>query len=446
MMRKHLLCALSLSCVMGLMTTEVFAESEVDLLAVNQRLYELGYRDDAGGAELDEETVNALRNFQQANSLGITGEADPGTVLVLHSDSAISEAKYIERVADSYDLPELSAGDYGQEVLRLQETLMALGYMDKRGDGNFDSDTTEAVCRFQLANGLELTGKADSTLCTRLYGGTPVAWQSFLDSCQSHAGESGEKVRLLQRWLKCTGLYDGDCTANFGEETQRAVREFQQQLGLSASGDADSATIRALFGDVCALCSDAATLRRGMPGAQALCEGLSKLGYMTHQHFDMQTELALMQFQFANGMAVTGTADESVITALSAPNAVGRAGFVATAAVSTQDFPQRLAHEAAALLGEVSGFDDEFGLVQYVYLRCGVAVLDISQLSATSADVTEARAGDVMVAEFDGGEHCGIVIGDGGLIYRDPSTRIVTVYPQLRGATTVKLCRVAGME
>ena len=64
-------------------------EPEIDLLEVDHKLYELGYRDGACNGVLDEVTVNALRNFQIANALEVTGEADAATVALLLSGEAV---------------------------------------------------------------------------------------------------------------------------------------------------------------------------------------------------------------------------------------------------------------------------------------------------------------------------------------------------------------------
>lgn len=441
-------CALALLCALalGLVPFGAGAEDEVDLLTVDHRLYELGYRDAACSGVLDDAMVNALRNFQKANGLGITGQPDPGTVLVLLSNSARSQADYIASVVEENKRVELGVGAGGEDVLELQEALEALGYMPEKADGYFRASTLEAVCRFQLANGLEVTGTADAAVYARLFGESPITWSAFLDGCVASMGESGDKVRLLQRWLSRTGYYEGAYTARYGEATQRAVSAFQCDAALPQSGDADEATVRALYGNARALRTAATTLRRDMAGAQELCEGLSALGYSSHNRFDMQTELALMQFQFANGRAVTGVADGDTLVLLNSPNAVGCAGYVAggAEAAGNADFPAHLLECAQQLLGEVSGFDDEFALVQYVCLCYGVAVLNRNQLSEVGTQLDEARPGDVLVAEFNGSEHWGLITDDGGLIYRDPSTRIVKVYPRLLGATEFRIYRVGG--
>ena len=76
-------------------------ESDVDMLEVDHKLYELGYRDSACNGELDDVTINALRNFQAVNGLEVTGEPDMQTVSLLLSGEAISEQAYLTGLAQA---------------------------------------------------------------------------------------------------------------------------------------------------------------------------------------------------------------------------------------------------------------------------------------------------------------------------------------------------------
>jgi N-acetylmuramoyl-L-alanine amidase len=56
-------------------------------------------------------------------------------------------------------------------------------------------------------------------------------------------------IRAAQQQLKYSGLYDGSVDGKMGSETQRALRQFQQQHGLRQSGTLDERTYTALQGD-----------------------------------------------------------------------------------------------------------------------------------------------------------------------------------------------------
>ena len=229
-MKRKLICLLALLavampvCALG----EAAADPEVDMLEVDHKLYELGYRDSACNGELDDVTVNALRNFQAVNGLEVTGEADAQTVSLLFSGQAISEQAYLTGLAQlRSEQPLLAEGSNGADVEKLQRALKELGYFKGNCDGAYGDATAAAVFRFQLANGLLETGVADSALFVRLYDGAPVDWNGFLKESCAVAGDSGIHVRRLQKWLKNKGFFRGECTGRYGEATQQAVKRFQ---------------------------------------------------------------------------------------------------------------------------------------------------------------------------------------------------------------------------
>ena len=62
----------------------------------------------------------------------------------------------------------------------------------------------------------------------------------------SQAGSSGVEVEEIQRVLKERGLFKGDITGYYGEQTRQAVTDFQKQQGLPRTGVADEATLKRL--------------------------------------------------------------------------------------------------------------------------------------------------------------------------------------------------------
>ena len=65
----------------------------------------------------------------------------------------------------------LRKGTNGPSVVRMQEVLIALGYLDGKADGDFGSGTQNAVIQFQAVNGLSADGIAGSKTLTLLYSG-----------------------------------------------------------------------------------------------------------------------------------------------------------------------------------------------------------------------------------------------------------------------------------
>lgn len=62
----------------------------------------------------------------------------------------------------------------------------------------------------------------------------------------SRVGSSGSEVTQIQQALKDRGLFTVNVTGYYGTITERAVRKFQQQQGLTVDGIAGPQTLRAL--------------------------------------------------------------------------------------------------------------------------------------------------------------------------------------------------------
>ena len=146
---------------------------------------------------------------------------------------------------DSY--AELKNEDGGDAVKTLESALLALGYLDSVPASNFSANTVNALKRLQAACGMEQTGIADVATQRVLYSGNAPA--SPLLSASLTNGSSGENVTRLQNRLLALGYLsqsssvDGD----YGSKTAAAVKLFQTAAGGSATGVADSKTLRALY-------------------------------------------------------------------------------------------------------------------------------------------------------------------------------------------------------
>lgn len=423
-------------------------EAETDMLAVDHRLYELGYRDGACNGVLDEVTVNALRNFQRANGLPVTGEPDDDTVRLLMSDEAVSQPDYLTAYALEFtSRPVLVDGSSGDEVIHLQRTLNKLGYYTGSSDGVYGAETAAAVCRFQLANGLEVTGVADGALFMRIYDGEPKTWKEFLNESCAVAGDSGPAVRTLQLWLKQKGYFNGECTGRFGDGTLQAVKRFQADNQIEVTGDADLATCGALYWNVTGYMRDSTALRRGETGADvdALCRDLAGLGYPAHGRFNMQTELALMQFQLVNKLPVTGVADDVTLVKMRSEGATRPEDYQPSGkpVPDVENLNVRIARQAAAMLGQFSELDTEFGFVQYVNLKCGVKLMNADQLTRIEVGPADAiQAGEILGVTVDGREILGISSADRALIYRADNGYIVMRYLDMMEADSICIYRM----
>ena len=138
-------------------------------------------------------------------------------------------------------------GDRGDRTRDLQSRLLALGFhVDQvEVDGHrFGLATEAAVRNFQQERGLLVDGTVG-----------PQTWQELVEAGYALGDRvlylrnplfRGDDVRALQRRLNLLGFDPGRQDGIFGEQTGRAVLEFQTNVGLRADGIVGSTTRRAL--------------------------------------------------------------------------------------------------------------------------------------------------------------------------------------------------------
>jgi peptidoglycan hydrolase-like protein with peptidoglycan-binding domain len=165
-------------------------------------------------------TETAVRNFQTAHALPVTGAVDAATWAALGGTTT----------------PVLQIGDRGDRVLELQRLLTATGQNPGPLDGVFGSRTAAAVTAFQQSAALPLTGKVDQVTWDRLAGGVVLL----------RIGSTGNDVLEVQTRLAAIGYPPRGTDGKFGQLTEAAVRAFQGAVSLPVTGVVDLATLGAL--------------------------------------------------------------------------------------------------------------------------------------------------------------------------------------------------------
>ena len=431
---KRILCILAALCLAPCMSPA--SAQSVDASA---RLAELGYLR-AGGEDMD----TAVRNFQTANGLEVTGGLDEATLQALADEEALSKTSYLQALAGRYAGVALESGNTGDDVRAMQQALRDLGYYTGGTDGVFGDATRVAVVAFQTANGLAPTGTADGAMLMLLHEGKTLTWQNFIAGKLCQRGDSGAAVRSLQRRLKGMGYYDGECTDAFGEATQRALQYFQEQNGLEATGEADEATCRLLYSGQGISLLDDGVLRQGDTGeaVSALQQQLYALGYLATQpdgNFGADTYVAVTLFQLASGLEPTGEADGALLTSLSAQGATpfAQAGDALHASLEAMD-AAALAR-AAAVAGEMPGqaFDGHedaacpgFPFAQYAYARAGAGLTDPARIYEEAIgqpfDADALLGGElILLQRSDGSLLFTVSLGGTRVAYADAATGFI---------------------
>jgi len=228
---------------------------------LQQRLKDLGHFPQNQGTSIYYRriTQDAVRSFQRtyaAYGLKATGDADDFTLYYL------GLGPYPTRLMPSYPpspgqprtirtCDGWRFGHKGYEIRTLQQKLKALGFFYGGVDGKYRERTRDAVTRFQKVNNLTPTGCADyNTLVAINQGITEISYsyppityplprpnpgQNF-DIFTLRRNSRGELVRQLQTYLKKLGFNPGAIDEVFGNDTEFALRQFQQSVGLYPDG------------------------------------------------------------------------------------------------------------------------------------------------------------------------------------------------------------------
>ncbi|MBP0019855.1 MAG: peptidoglycan-binding protein [Cyanobacteria bacterium SBLK] len=144
----------------------------------------------------------------------------------------------------------LKKGDRNSEVRDLQQRLQRMGYFNGPVTGYYGSITTEAVIRFQRAQGLSADGvvgvRTQNALQGNSGGSAPTVRTPIAPGGVLKRGQKSDRVKRLQLTLRERGYFVGPATGYYGSITENAIRRFQRNRGLVADGIAGTKTQQAL--------------------------------------------------------------------------------------------------------------------------------------------------------------------------------------------------------
>jgi peptidoglycan hydrolase-like protein with peptidoglycan-binding domain len=139
----------------------------------------------------------------------------------------------------------LKKGNRGPAVEELQRKLTSLGFSTKGIDGVFGQNTESAVRQFQKARRLTVDGVVGPATRKALGGITvtkptspssPSKGSDLAKSGILKKGSKGDSVKELQRILTAKGYNTKGLDGFFGQNTDKAVRQFQKARGLAVDG------------------------------------------------------------------------------------------------------------------------------------------------------------------------------------------------------------------
>ena len=200
----------------------------------------------------------------------------------------------------------LYSGYMGADVKKLQTRLKNLGYFDTDVTDFYGSLTQTAVCEFQEAASLNITGVADEETLEAVYADDAPVLQ-FEDIT---LGDYTEDSLKAQQRLQELGYFYDDPTGYFGEVTAIAVSQFQSANGLYSTGVIDSLTYDLLFDESAISNPNEGNVSYGMKGdsVRAIQQRLIDLRYLVGtptEEFDDDTLNALHSYQDTLGIEHT---------------------------------------------------------------------------------------------------------------------------------------------
>lgn len=142
----------------------------------------------------------------------------------------------------------ITMGARGENVVRIQQRLMSLGYNVPGGaDGQYGSGCREMVKKFQGDNCLEIDGDVGENTWNTLFPLQNQKENSEWPRYHIAKGMSDGNVSIIQKRLSNLGYSIGPIDGIFGEKTEIAVKDFQKINRLDDDGIVGRDTWNALF-------------------------------------------------------------------------------------------------------------------------------------------------------------------------------------------------------
>lgn len=221
-------------------------DSGDEVLRLERRLNRLGYMDVEPDDEFDDYAARAASAFREAAGLEAGDVLDKAAVDALFSEDA--------PVAESYVPHDIARGDSSLAVKAVEGALMRGGMLAAMPSGTYDSGVTAAVERLHayLADSQIEAYRANASLFENSEA-LSVEAQIFLTTeWLTIPNNSMDEATVLRAQRRLNTLFYLDrayIDGLMGALTVDALKEFQTENGLSATGRLTAATREVLFSD-----------------------------------------------------------------------------------------------------------------------------------------------------------------------------------------------------
>ena len=242
----------------------------------------------------------------------------------------------------AWDSSTLYNGCSGNEVKKLQQALINLGFLNGTADGKFGNKTEEAVRRFQKANKLDVDGLAGKMTQEILY----AAEKATVSADPAPAAEQAVQEQVVQEASEPVSTAPAETTPAETTPVQTTPAETTPAETVQAS----SAT-SAVSSSASLFSGNYASLRKGASGdrVKIMQQALIQLKYLSGKadgKFGKQTQAAVIAFQKKQNLDPDGVAGKKTLTALE--KAVSNGSTSSTASSSSTAETAASAQSAAS--------------------------------------------------------------------------------------------------
>jgi peptidoglycan hydrolase-like protein with peptidoglycan-binding domain len=213
-----------------------------DVSSTQRCLRQLGYYNGPVTGKFATLTEAAVRRYQQKNRLAVDGAIGTKTQNLLNSQCQ-SRTNLPVKTSTT-----LQVGSKGTAVSQLQQNLRSLRFYNGPINGNYGTQTKQAVIRFQQTYRISADGVAGTKTLRTITAALKPIGVGGEDSLPNalNRGDSGALVRQLQDDLRRLRYFNANSTGTFGKVTEDAVARFQSNYGLPPNGIADARTLGAI--------------------------------------------------------------------------------------------------------------------------------------------------------------------------------------------------------
>ncbi|MEX1099506.1 MAG: peptidoglycan-binding domain-containing protein [Bacteriovoracaceae bacterium] len=193
-----------------------------EILKIQQALNEKGFHSENVDGILGPETRRSIENFQEDQDLTASGELDQETIDALGVDVDLKQAQEEEPQKQEAEKQE-------QQEAQKQEA------QKQEAEKQEQQEPQKQEAEKQERQDVTATDPAEEQQQQE---------ESSLDQL------SQDQIVEIQQTLNDEGFHSGNVDGMVGPDTKEALKKFQEEKGLSASGDIDQETIDELGVDV----------------------------------------------------------------------------------------------------------------------------------------------------------------------------------------------------